>query len=133
MGGHYHARTLLISGQFSRFLIAGAINTGITYVLYLGLLELSEYIIAYSVAYGVGVIISYFLNSSFVFKTRATATDFLRFPLAYLAQYLVGATVLWICVSQLGISREFALAISIAASVPVTYLVARHVLTGRLR
>jgi putative flippase GtrA len=120
-------------GEFIRFLVAGAVNTGVTYVLYLGLLQISGYLVSYSVAFGAGIVISYFLNSIFVFRTRASPSSFLRFPLVYAVQYLVGAAVLWTCVEKLGIPREFALVCSIAASVPVTYLVARFVLTGRAR
>ena len=36
---------------FSRFLIAGALNTGLTYLLYLGLLFLMPYVWAYSLTY----------------------------------------------------------------------------------
>jgi putative flippase GtrA len=122
-----------IAGEFSRFLIAGAINTVTTYALYLVLLDSAAYLFAYSLAYVAGIVVSYFLNAFFVFRTKPAVNSALRFPLVYVAQYLLGGAVLWICVERLGVRREFGLAFSIAVTIPITYAASRLALKGSLR
>jgi len=117
-----------VGREFGRFLIAGALNTALTYGLYLLLLDALGYVLAYSVAYVVGIVVSYFLVSRFVFRTSATLASFLRYPLVYVVQYLVGTAVLWMCVEWIGVRREFALLATIAATVPVTFVISRWVL-----
>jgi len=123
----------LITGEFSRFLIAGAVNTATTYALYLVLLNSAAYLFAYSLAYVAGIVVSYFLNALFVFRTKPAVNSALRFPLVYVAQYLLGGAVLWICVERLGVRRELGLAFSIAVTVPITYAASRLALKGSLR
>jgi putative flippase GtrA len=133
MGEQDRSSQGLIAGEFSRFLIAGAINTATTYALYLVLLGSAAYLFAYSLAYVAGIVVSYFLNALFVFRTKPAVNTALRFPLVYVAQYLLGAAVLWICVERLGVRRELGLAFSIAVTVPITYAASRLALKGGLR
>ena len=121
----------MISGhgrEFGRFLVAGSINTVLTYALYLVLLAPLGYLTAYSIAYVAGIVLSYFVVSRFVFHTRTSVAGFVRYPLVYVAQYIVGTSVLWTCVEWIGVRREWALLVSIAATVPVTFVVSRRVL-----
>ena len=57
-----------------RFLVAGAINTASTVALYVVLLAFVSHALAYSVAFAAGVVISYLLNRTFVFRSRAGST-----------------------------------------------------------
>ena len=122
-----------ITGEFTRFLIAGAVNTATTYALYLVLLDSAAYLFAYSLAYVASIVVSYFLNALFVFRTKLAINSALRFPLVYVAQYLLGGAVLWICVERLGVRRELGLAFSIAVTIPITYAASRLALRGSLR
>ena len=117
--------------QFGRFLIVGAVNTAASYAAYLLLLRHVSHLVAYSLAYALGIVISYFLNTYFVFRARAAAASFVRFPLVYLLQYLVGAAVLHLAVEQFGISREIAFAFSVAVTIPVTFFASKLVLGKR--
>ena len=118
--------------QFFRFLVAGAINTGITYGIYLLLLPLLGYLSAYSAAYVIGIVLSYGLNSAFVFRQRMTWRGLVRFPLVYIVQYALTATLLWIFVDMLGVDERFALLAAIVVTIPVTFLTARAVvMSGR--
>ena len=122
-----------VTREFGRFLVAGAINTALTYALYLILLGPLGYFFAYSVAYVVGIGVSYLLASRFVFGTGTTLAGLFKYPFVYVAQYLVGTSVLWLCVEWVGIRQEFALVASIAATVPVTFALSRRVLSPRPR
>lgn len=114
--------------EFVRFLLAGAINTLLSYLLYLLLLAFLSYLPAYSIAYCAGVVLSYFFNVHFVFKKRVSLASFLKFPVVYVIQYALGATVLWLLVGKAGISPALAMIGVIVATVPVTFLASRFVL-----
>ena len=49
--------------ELARFLAAGAVNTALTYAIYLLLLAIAPYLVAYTVAYVSGIAISYLLLS----------------------------------------------------------------------
>ena len=118
--------------QFARFIISGAINTGITYGAYLLLLPVVGYLAAYSAAYLAGILLSYWLNSVFVFRQPMNWRGLARFPLVYVFQYALTAMLLWLLVDILGIGERIALLAAIAVTVPVTFLAARlAILPGR--
>ena len=118
--------------QFLRFLASGGINTALTYGLYLLLLPLLGYLVAYSVAYVLGILLSYWLNSVFVFRQPMNWRGLARFPLVYVFQYALTAMLLWLLVDILGIGERIALLAAIAVTVPVTFLAARlAILPGR--
>lgn len=113
-------------------MLFGALNTIVTYVVYLLLLPSLDYAKAYAMAYVVGIVISYALNVRFVFRVNPSWRTLLLFPLVYLAQYLVGLSVLYISVERLAIPRELALLVTIALSIPLTFVLTRTLLL-RLR
>lgn len=99
-----------------------------TYVVYLLLLPFLPYFYAYTLAYCVGVANSYFMNVFFVFRKKVSLHSFLKFPLVYVAQYFLGASILWLLVGKLGLAPAWAMAVVIIAIVPVTFLASRFVL-----
>ena len=114
--------------EFVRFLLAGATNTLLSYLLYLLLLIFLSYLPAYSVAYCAGIVLSYFLNVHFVFKERVSLASFLKFPIVYVIQYALGALTLWLLVDRAGIAPAIAMAGVIVVTIPVTFLTSRSVL-----
>jgi len=118
----------IIQGEFGRFLLAGATNTLLSYLLYLFLLEFLAYLWAYSIAYCTGIAISYFLNVYFVFNRRARLSSFVKFPIVYALQYGLGAGLLWLLVDRAGIAPAIAMLGVIAATIPVTFLASRFIL-----
>jgi len=120
--------TTRLRHQALRFLIAGAINTIATYAIYVALLPLLNYTFAYTVAYLTGIVISYLLSTSFVFRVMRTATNMVTFPLVYVVQYLLGALVLNLAVRWIGIPDKFALIASIVVTIPVTFFLSRALL-----
>lgn len=117
-----------IHGEFARFLIVGGANTLSTYLLFLLLLAFFPYLLAYSLAYCVGVVISYFLNARFVFRRRISLATFLAFPLVYVVQYSLGALILWVLVEHARVAPQLAMAGAIGLTIPVTFLMSRFVL-----
>ncbi len=118
-------------GEFVRFLLVGAVNTATSYLLYLLLLVLLPYLFAYSLAYCIGIVISYFLNVRFVFRQRANLRGFFAFPLVYVIQYGLGVLILWLLVGQAGLSPAWAMMGVIVATIPVTFLTSRFILNKK--
>lgn len=116
--------------EFFRFLLVGAANTVLSYLLYLLLLTFLAYLPAYSIAYCAGIVLSYFLNVHFVFKKRISMSSFLKFPAVYVIQYLLGLFTLWLLVNQLGVSATLAMMAVIIVTIPVTFLFSRFILRG---
>ena len=117
-----------LAGQALRFLVSGAINTGVTYAIYLVLLRYLDYRSAYGVAFLSGIVFSYALNVRFVFRVRPSLRSALLFPLVYVIQYLVGLGVLQLVVERFVVPREYALLASIAVSIPLTFALTRMLL-----
>jgi putative flippase GtrA len=117
--------------QFARFLVAGLVNTGVGYGVYLILLHWTTYEVAYAAAYVVGIVVAYVLNSFFVFRSPISLRTALRYPFVYLVQYLFGAILLYGMVSWLGFDRRWAALIALALSVPVSFLLNRIALSQR--
>jgi putative flippase GtrA len=120
-----------VRAELLRFLAAGLLNTGATFLLYLLLLRVLPYLVAYSIAYGVGILLSYVLTARFVFRQPLSWAGLLKFPAVYLAQYLLGTAILAALVDLLGAPKELAFVGVVAITIPVTFLLSRLLLVGR--
>ena len=114
--------------EFFKFLLVGASNTVLSYVLFLILVRFMPYLAAYTVSYAAGIVNSYFLNVRFVFRERDSLASFLKFPFVYLLQYGLGMVLMWLLVGQMGIAPELAMAAVVVLTIPVTFLASRFVL-----
>lgn len=117
--------------EFVAFLLSGAINTLLTYGLYLALLLVVRYPIAYSGSYVAGIFLSYYLNARFVFREPLRLSKALKYPAVYIVQYLVGLGLLYLFVSVLHMSKEIAPLPVVLLTVPFTFLLSRYIVRGR--
>lgn len=117
-----------INSEFFRFLLVGVSNTLVTYVVYLLLLPLLPYLYAYTLSYCVAVVNSYFMNVLFVFRNKVALRSFLKFPFVYVAQYFLGASILWLLVGKMGLAPAWAMVVVIIVTVPITFLASSFVL-----
>jgi len=115
---------------FARFLISGALNTGISYLLYLGFLQLFSYRIAYTAAFVLGILISYGLNAVFVFRAKIAIRSLIRFPLVYLVQYVLGMVLVVTLVEFVGVAAWVAPIFAILATVPLTFVLSRLIFSA---
>lgn len=118
-------------GSGPRFLLAGALNTAITYLMYLGLLRVTSYQVSYTLAFVSGIAISYVLGRVFVFKMHRGYRSALILPLVYLIQYLAGTAVVWIWIDILHQHPMLAPAISIMITLPLTYFLSKFAFVGK--
>ena len=114
--------------EFGRFLIAGGVNTAISYVIYLVALLAVSYRVAYTISYAAGILISYLLTSRFVFQRKLALRAALQYPVVYLAQYVLGLALLTILVDKLRMDRRLAPAITVICTIPVTFVLSRLVI-----
>jgi putative flippase GtrA len=117
---------------FTRFLIAGSLNTGLTYLLYLGFLLLLPYVWAYTFTYVVGIVLGYALNARWVFRKSLNLHTATVFPLSYGFNYVLGVAVLWFLVEVFQLPKEIAPLVVVAISVPVMYIFTRTIFLGKL-
>ena len=113
--------------QFIKFVIVGIINTTVTYVIYLLIISYINYNIAYSLAYIIGILLSYFLNAKHVFNKKINIRSFLKFPLVYLIQYLLNIILMNFFIIYLNVHINIAPALIIIISVPITFFLSRLV------
>lgn len=114
--------------EFGRFLFSGCVNTGVAYSVYLLLLNVMPYRLAYTLCYVAGVMVSYLLQTRWVFRKQASLKSFLAYPLVYVAQWLLGVVLLGIFVERLAIPKSLAPLAVIAATVPMTFVLSRFII-----
>lgn len=117
--------------EFLKYLVSGVINTFATYFLYLIIHLVWEYKIAYTISYFIGILISYLLNSLFVFREKISFLKFIKFPLVYIVQYIINFIIIYVFVENVGIPTKIVPLIAIIFTVPVTFLLTRLIIKGR--
>ena len=114
--------------SFARFLVAGVTNTVASYALFVLLELVLPYLVAYAIAYVAGFVLSYFLNTRFVFRVEQSWATFLRFPLVYLVQFVLGGAIIVLLVERFAWQPRIAAVLALVVTVPATYVVAKFVL-----
>jgi putative flippase GtrA len=113
--------------HFVRFLLGGVANTVITYGLFLLLQWVIPAAAGYTVAYFVGILLAYCINTMFVFQTKPSIRTALRFPTVYIVQYVTGLALLTLFM-HLGLNNALAMLLTIIVNVPVSFLMTRYIL-----
>lgn len=111
-----------------RFLLGGAVNTLATLLLYWLLLRFMHYQWAYLASFCAGILLSYALNTRYVFKAKHSWLRFAAFPLIYLIVYGLGAMTLRITVGHWGVPPALGPILSIIVTLPVSFLLTRALL-----
>ncbi|MFI1090904.1 GtrA family protein [Streptomyces sp. NPDC020917] len=115
--------------QIVRFALVGVVNTGTFYGFYLTLHPWMPYFLAYTVAFVLSMIGSFFLNTFFTYRTRPTWRKFLLFPLTNLTNYVVTSVGVYVFVEWVHMNDKIAPLIAAAAAIPFTYVLSRRILT----
>ena len=114
--------------QIVRFALVGGVNTATFYGFYLTLHPWLPYFAAYTVAFVLSMIGSFFLNTYFTYRTRPTWRKFLLFPLTNLTNYVVTSVGVYALVEWAGMNDKIAPLAAAAAAIPFTYLLSRRIL-----
>ena len=121
------------SGRILRFLVAGAVNTGLSLLVYQAALFIVSHTPAYVLSYIAGILAAYFLYSRHVFDAPLNAARLSVFTLFYLASLAVGALLNAALIEEIGITARLAIFITIAVMLPVNYLGSRWCLRAGAR
>ena len=111
--------------RVARFVVVGVTNTAFTCGVYLVLLQLIDYRLAYTLAYVVGLAGGYWANARFVFGASPGARSALAYLVSYAATYIVSLAVLWLAVERAGLPRPLAMLAALAVAVPLSYVLLR--------
>jgi putative flippase GtrA len=118
------------SKEVVAFLFAGAINTALTYLVYLALLQVVPYRVAYTASYTLGIFTSYYLNARLVFRQPVRWQRALAYPLTYALPYFPSLALLWLFVERLGMDRRLAPILIIVLMTPFTFVFSRYIIRG---
>jgi putative flippase GtrA len=111
--------------QFARFLVVGAANTAASYAIYLALLSVVDYRIAYTIAFGAGLVGGYLAHARLVFGARPGARSAASYAATYGAMYVASLAVLYVAVDRLGVPRAYAMLAALALTVPTSFILLR--------
>ena len=122
----FFSKLRLPGGEKIRFLLAGGFNTALTLALYWLLLLLgARYLFAYTLSFVLGIFTSYVLNTYLVFRAPWSWRKLALFPSVHLVNYLIGATIVWLWVSGLGLNAEVAPIVATLIIIPASFLMTR--------
>lgn len=117
--------------EIFRFALVGGVNTGTFFGCYLLLHPWMPYFAAYSLAFVLSMIGSFFLNTYFTYRTRPTWKKFALFPLTNVTNYLVQSVGLYALVTWAGMDDRIAPLVAAVVAIPFTYLISQRILVPR--
>lgn len=90
---------MLLNLKFTKFTLIGIFNAISGYLLYLILIQFLSFHFAFIISYFVGIAISYFLNSYFVFQMDLSFLGYLQFVRTYLFLWLINYLLVFIFIT----------------------------------
>ncbi|WP_251049781.1 GtrA family protein [Streptomyces sp. ISL-86] len=121
-GGHEQLR------QIVRFALVGGVNTGTFFGVYLLLHPWMPYFAAYTLAFVLSMVGSFFMNTYFTYRTRPTWKKFLLFPLTNITNYVIQSVGLYALVTWAGTDTRIAPLVAAVVAIPFTFLLSRKIL-----
>ncbi|WP_411105278.1 GtrA family protein [Streptomyces sp. cmx-4-9] len=115
-------------GQIFRFALVGGVNTAAFFGIYLLLHPWMPYFAAYSLAFVLAMVGSFFMNTYFTYRTRPTWKKFLLFPLTNVTNYVVQSAGLYALVAWADLDTRIAPLVAAVAAIPFTFLLSRKIL-----
>lgn len=119
--------------RWLRFIVGGTINTAFTYLLYLVFNSFLAYQIAYFAAYAIGVVFAYWFNATVVFQVPLSWKGLFSYPVVYIIQYILSAFFLGSLIELFQIGESIAPLLVAGAMIPITYLMSKFVLQGKVQ
>ncbi|MEV7522561.1 GtrA family protein [Streptomyces sp. NPDC091371] len=115
-------------GQIFRFALVGGVNTGTFFGIYLLLHPWMPYFAAYSLAFVLAMVGSFFMNTYFTYRTRPTWKKFLLFPLTNVTNYVIQSVGLYALVAWAGMDTRIAPLVAAVVAIPFTFVISRKIL-----
>ncbi|RSS81089.1 GtrA family protein [Streptomyces sp. WAC06614] len=115
-------------GQVVRFALVGGVNTATFFGIYLLLHPWMPYFAAYTLAFVLSMVGSFFMNTYFTYRTRPTWKKFLLFPLTNVTNYVIQSVGLYALVTWAGLGTRIAPLVAAVVAIPFTFLLSRRIL-----
>nr|WP_042429448.1 GtrA family protein [Streptacidiphilus anmyonensis] len=109
--------------------MVGGVNTATFYASYLLLHPHMPYFLAYTIAFVLSMIGSFFMNTYFTYRTKPTWAKFVRFPLTNVTNYVITSVGTVALVSGIHMSDKIAPLVAALAAIPFTFVLSRKILT----
>lgn len=127
--------TAVISGttklhEFLRFGLVGLLATGLHYGIYILFLRFINANIAYTLGYGISLMMNFFLSSFFTFKSRPNLKKGVGFGISHGINYMLHIMLLNIFLG-LDVPEKWAPIPVFAIIIPVNFLLVRTVLKSK--
>ena len=88
---------------------------------------------AYSLSYVSGILISYTLNTVFVFREFWTWRKLFKFPIVYFVQYVFGLFLITVLVDSLNVDIRLAPLLIVIISIPITYFLSKLIIKSGVK
>lgn len=113
--------------QFVKFCLVGAVNSGVSLVIYYIFTAIDErmYIVGYILGYVISIFVAYLLNKVFVFeqkKNTGHAKLLVKIYLVYGITLAIGSGFILLQTDILGISKKIAPIINLFLTVPINFI-----------
>lgn len=122
-----------IGVQIVRFAMVGAGRTVLSLGLYLVLMLVAPYWLAFTIAFVVGITFSAIVNGRYVFLVGLTRRSYLLYAGVYLSNYLVSLGLLVMFVEYVGVAAYLAPVPVILCMFPINFIAERTVLVSNAR
>ena len=116
-----------LAGPALRFVIAGGANTLLTGALLAVLAQFIHPMLAYTLVFAAGLVLSTYLAGSFVFRVRMRRQHVVAYVLMYIAVYLIGLAAVALAV-RAGLDERYT-GLVVLVTAPLTFLGGRLLLT----
>ena len=122
-----------VAGQAFRFVFIGAANTAVTGAIFYALAFWIPSSVAYSIAFGIGIVFVVVVTPRFVFRVSPPARRRAAYALWYVLVYLCGLGLVFVLDHVARVGREQVVLLTIATTASLSFLGGRVVLSGSSR
>ncbi|WP_459499188.1 GtrA family protein [Bacillus sp. C1] len=119
--------------QIIRFIFVGCMNTLNYWLLFLLFVHVFHFhhLVSHSIAFILSMIGSFFMNTYFTYKTKATLKKFFQFPLTYIVNFLITTISIYILVDLLHWNKDIAPLLSSVIAIPFTFGISKKILVTK--
>ncbi len=122
-----------LNRDYIRFVLTGGLNTFNYYLMYLILFEIVglQYLIAHLTAFLYSAFVSFFFTTMYTFGEKPTIRRIIIFPLTFLPNLIISTLGTLLLVKTNLIAETYASLIAMCLAIPITFLVAKLLLTNQ--
>jgi len=110
----------------------GGLNTVLSYLIYLIFVYFISYLIAYTIAFALSIVISYSLNTYYVFNAPWRWRKLVQFPIVYLVQYIASILLMSLLIEYMAVDERVAPLVVVVLVLPITYVLSKWVIQEKM-